>query len=76
MMGHKICFMKKYGLLSLNYPCYPFLSVAMKKQNSSTTMYMYTELGSNMLHLTNLCWHRWDVCNRRTNSGLFIHYME
>ena len=29
MIGHKICFMEKYGQLSLNYPCYPFLSGAL-----------------------------------------------
>ena len=30
MMGHKICFIEKYRLLSLNYACYPFLSGAQK----------------------------------------------
>ena len=29
MMGHKYVLMEKYGKLSLNYPCYPFLSGAL-----------------------------------------------
>ena len=29
MKGRKICFMEKYGKLSLNNPCYPFFSVAL-----------------------------------------------
>ena len=36
VVDHKICFRDKYGKLSLNYPCYPFLTGAL------TTLLMHS----------------------------------
>ena len=33
MMGHLYVYLEKYGYLSINYLCYPFLSGALNKQN-------------------------------------------
>ena len=38
MMGHNICLKEYYGKLSLNYPIYPFLSGALKKNFKSCDM--------------------------------------
>ena len=38
MRGHKIC--KKYGTLSLNYPCYRFISGDMKYIPLSDCMFL------------------------------------
>ena len=49
MKGHNLCIYEKLRKLSLNYPCYPFLSGALHIGSASielTGMFPYTNLGT------------------------------
>ena len=44
MKGHKVCFSDKYEYLSLNYPCYFFLSGALKVLDKSVFFKFLNEI--------------------------------
>ena len=52
MVGHKLCFIDKFDLVSLNYPCYTFSSGALADDASGVWEHWPGRVAQSVGHLT------------------------